>query len=78
MFSQLTVKFKKPMSFIHINVQSVTKKRMQLNSIVSEMGENAIFGIYETGLTLDDDLCLRNIASSTHELYRCDRRRNKE
>ena len=42
------------------------------------MAENAIMGISETSLTPDDDLCLWNLASSTHELFRCDRSRNNE
>ena len=46
---------------------------MQLKFFVSDMGENAIFGIFETWLEPDVGLSLWNVASSTHELFRCDR-----
>ena len=77
-FSQLSAKYKKTLSFIHTNFQDVTKKRMQLKSFVSDMGKNAVIGISKTWLKPDDDSFLWNVASSTHELFRCDRSRYNE
>ena len=78
-FFQLSVKYKRTLSFIHMVLLSrFNKKRMDLKSSVGDMGENAIIGISETWLTPDDDLALWNVASSTNELFRCDKSRNDE
>ena len=50
----------------------------QLNCFVIGLGENAIIGISDTWLTHDDDLSKWNVASSTHELFRCDRSQYNE
>ena len=49
-----------------------------MKSNISDMGENAITGVSETCLTPDDNFSSWNVASSTHELFRCDRSRNSE
>ena len=64
-FSQLSIYYKKTLSFIHISFQGMTKKRMQVEFLVSDLSENATFGFCETWLTPDHDVYLWNVASST-------------
>ena len=34
--------------FVHLNFQDVSKKQMQMKSIINDMGKNAIIGISES------------------------------
>ena len=80
-FSNLSVKYKKTLSFVDMSFEGVIEVieieiHTQLKSFVNDMSENAINGISETWFTPDDDLTLWHVASSTHDLFKCDRSRN--
>ena len=72
-FSKLSDKNKQNLRIVHMNFQDVSKKHTQLKSFVNDMGTNAIVGISESWLTPSDDMVFWNVASNTHELFRCDR-----
>ena len=72
-FSKLSDKIKQNLRIVHMNFQDVSKKHTQLKSFVNDMETNAIVGISESWLTPSDDMVFWNVASNTHELFRCDR-----
>ena len=56
-----------------MNFQDVSKKHTQLKSFVNDMVPNASVGISGSWLTPSDDMVFWNVASNTHEPFRCDR-----
>ena len=63
----------KKLKFFHVNAQSLVKKRLALNFIVDDLGENTIYGISETWLTKNDDQKLWEIHPNSFETFRMDR-----
>ena len=57
-FKFLTEQFarnKKQLKFFHVNCQSMLHKKTQVESIISDLGENCIYGFTETWLKKCDD-----------------------
>ena len=61
------------LKFVHLNFQSIIRKRMQLKKFLDDMGENTIIGISETWLKKEDSDNLRNFQPRTHAMFRYDR-----
>ena len=61
------------LKFVHLNFQSISRKRMQLKKFLDDMGENTIIGISETWLKKEDSDILWNLHPRTHAMFRYDR-----
>ena len=61
------------LKFVHLNFQSIIRKRMQLKKFLDDMGENTIIGISETWLKKEDSDNLWNFQPRTHAMFRYDR-----
>ena len=59
-------KHDKHLKFLHINAQSLIRKRMQLKNLMHDIGSNTIFAISETWLCENDDTLVWNVLSDTH------------
>ena len=58
---------------LHLNFQSIIRKRMQLKKFLDGMGENTIIGISETWLKKEDSDNLWNLHPRRHAMFRYDR-----
>ena len=61
------------LKFVHLNFQSIIRKRMQLKKFLDDMGENTTIGISETWLKKEDSDNLWNLHPRTHAMFRYDR-----
>ena len=61
------------LKFVHLNFQSIIRKRMQLKKFLDDMGENTIIGTSETWLKKEDSDNLWNLHPRTHAMFRYDR-----
>ena len=61
------------LKFVHLNFQSIIRKRMQLKKFFDDIGENTIIGISETWLKKEDSDNLWNLHPRTHAVFRYDR-----
>ena len=61
------------LKFVHLNFQSIIRKRMQLKKFLDDMGKNTIIGISETWFKKEDSVNLWNLHPRTHAMFRYDR-----
>ena len=71
--TQLFIRNKRKLKFIHISCQSLNKKRDTLKELMGDLGENTMYGITETWLGELDEAKLWEI-NENFKFFRCDRK----
>ena len=80
-FKFLTEQFarnKKQLKFFHVNCQSMLHKKTQVESIISDLGENCIYGFTETWLKKCDDETFWQLKKNHFKTFRADRKLTKK
>ena len=73
LITQLFIRYKRKLKFIHINCQSLNKKRDTLKELMGDLGKNAIYRITETRLGELDEAKLWEMREN-FKFIRCDRK----
>ena len=77
LLTQFFARNRRNLKFIHINCQSLNKKRDTLKVIMDDRGENTIYGIIETCLDELDEAKLWEV-NENFKFFRCDRTSDKK
>ena len=64
---------RKKLKLIHVNCQSLIKKKSTMHQNLNDLGTNTIYGLSETWLKADDDETFWNLNIDYFKSYRCDR-----
>lgn len=75
---KIKCKYETNLKFLHINAQSLNRKRIQLKILMNDFGVNTVFAITETWLNDSDDTLIWNVLNETHVMFRQDRVANKK
>ena len=68
----------KQLKFFHVNCQSMLHKKTQIESIISDLGENCIYGLTETWLKNCDDETFWELNKDHFKTFRADRKLTKK
>ena len=71
---ELFTRGSKSLKFFHINCQSIAQKKRQVEMLLQDLGNNAIFGFSETWLKEDDSGELWQLSKDFFKTFRSDRK----
>ena len=72
LLTQLFVKNKRKLKFVHINCQSLHKNRDTLNELLLDLGENTLYEVTETWLGRLDEAKIWEL-NANYKSFRCER-----